>query len=88
MIQLCAGFVACINHLTQRLMKKGWFGLDFFGGRGVGFGGWGVGGRGGWFWGRGLVGGGGGFGAGAFCNELFFMLSLLHKIMKISNNFF
>lgn len=39
------------------------------------------GGEGGWFW-------GGGFGAGAFCNELFFMLSLLNKIMKISNNFF
>lgn len=39
--------------------------------------------------GGGLVfGGGGGFGAGAFCNELFFMLSLLNKIMKISNNFF
>lgn len=70
MIQLCAGSVACINHLTQRLMKWGWFGLDFFWGRGVGF------------------GGGGGFGAGAFCNELFFMLSLLNKIMKISNNFF
>lgn len=69
MIQLCAGSVACINHLTQRLMKWGWFGWDFFGGRGVGL-------------------GGGGFGAGAFCNELFFMLSLLNKIMKISNNFF
>lgn len=39
MIQLCAGSVACINHLTQRLTKWGWFGLDFFGGRGVGFGG-------------------------------------------------
>lgn len=65
MIQLCAGSVACINHLTQRLMKWGWFGLDFF-----------------------LGGLGGGFGAGAFCNELFFMLSLLNKIMKISNNFF
>lgn len=38
--------------------------------------------------GGGLVFGGGGFGAGAFCNELFFMLSLLNKIMKISNNFF
>lgn len=72
MIQLCAGSVACINYLTQRLMKWGWFGWDFFGGRGVGFGG-------------GLVGG---VGAGAFCNELFFMLSLLNKIMKISNNFF
>lgn len=69
MIQLCAGSVACINHLTQRLMKWGWFGLDFWGGRGVGF-------------------GGGGVGAGAFCDELFFMLSLLNKIMKISNNFF
>lgn len=68
MIQLCACSVACINHLTQRLMKWGWFGWDFFGGRGVGL--------------------GGGFGAGAFCNELFFMLSLLNKIMKISNNFF
>lgn len=34
MIQLCAGSVACINHLTQRLMKWGWFGLDFFGGGG------------------------------------------------------
>lgn len=82
MIQLCACSVACINHLTQRLMKWGWFGLDFFGGRGVGFGGEGVGFLGG------FREGGGGFGAGAFCNELFFMLSLLNKIMKISNNFF